>query len=174
MRAVAGSRQQMQIMYGIGGERRLPEWEATWLPSSKRQVRCGSEMPLLRSSSSTCLARWPMRCSRRAFKVCRPARSRAIGAVLLEYLEDNWGQPDEGIWEVPGPRQHFTHSKVMAWVAFDRAVKAVQQLGVDGPVERSIALRDHSHDEICRKAFDPARTALSRPTDRRRWTRACC
>jgi hypothetical protein len=84
------------------------------------------------------------------------ARSRAIGAALLEYLESNWNQPDEGIWEVRGPRQHFTHSKVMAWVAFDRAVKAVQQLGVEGPVERWIALRDRIHDEVCRNAFDPA------------------
>ena len=61
------------------------------------------------------------------------ARSRAIGATMLEYLERNWDQPDEGIWEVRGPRQHFTHSKVMAWVAFDRAVKAVQSLGWKGP-----------------------------------------
>ena len=72
---------------------------------------------------------------------------------MLEYLESNWDQPDEGIWEVRGPRQHFTHSKVMAWVAFDRAVKAVQQLGVEGPVERWTALRDRIHDEVCRNAL---------------------
>ena len=71
-------------------------------------------------------------------------------------LERNWDQPHEGIWEVRGPRQHFTHSKVMAWVAFDRSVKAVQQLGVEGPVERWTALRDRIHDEVCRNAFDPA------------------
>jgi GH15 family glucan-1,4-alpha-glucosidase len=83
------------------------------------------------------------------------ARSRAIGLALLDHLETTWTQPDEGIWEVRGPRQHFTHSKVMAWVTFDRAVKAVQQLGIDGPVDRSAAIRDQIHEDVCRKAFDP-------------------
>ena len=76
--------------------------------------------------------------------------------AMLDFLERSWKQPDEGIWEVRGPRRHFAHSKVMAWVAFDRAVKAVEQLGIDGPVERWTALRDRIHHEVCRDAFDPA------------------
>jgi GH15 family glucan-1,4-alpha-glucosidase len=83
-------------------------------------------------------------------------RSRAIGGAMMDYLASNWNQPDEGIWEVRGPRQHFTHSKVMAWVAFDRAVKAVQQLGTEGPVERWTALRDRIHEDVCHNAFNPA------------------
>jgi GH15 family glucan-1,4-alpha-glucosidase len=74
---------------------------------------------------------------------------------LLEHLESAWTEPDEGIWEVRGPRQHFTHSKVMAWVAFDRAVKAVECSGLDGPVERWRALREHVHEDVCRRAWNP-------------------
>jgi GH15 family glucan-1,4-alpha-glucosidase len=157
MRAVAGSPEQMQIMYGIGGERRLPEWEATWLPGfdAASPVRIGNAAASqlqLDVFGEVADAMFQARLQ----GMPTNARSRAIGAALLEYLESNWNQPDEGIWEVRGPRQHFTHSKVMAWVAFDRAVKAVQQLGVEGPVERWIALRDRIHDEVCRNAFDPA------------------
>jgi GH15 family glucan-1,4-alpha-glucosidase len=156
MRAVAGSPEQMQIMYGIGGERRLPEWEATWLPGfeAASPVRIGNaaasqlQLDVLGEVADAMF-------QARLQGMPTNARSRAIGAALLDYLEGNWNQPDEGIWEVRGPRQHFTHSKVMAWVAFDRAAKAVQQLGVEGPAERWAALRNRIHDEICRKAFDP-------------------
>jgi GH15 family glucan-1,4-alpha-glucosidase len=156
MRAVAGDPEQIQIMYGIGGERRLPEWEATWLPGfeTASPVRIGNaaasqlQLDVFGEVADAMF-------QARIHGMPASPRSGAIGRALMEYLEGNWDQPDEGIWEIRGPRQHFTHSKVMAWVAFDRAVKAVQQLGVDGPVERWASLRDRIHDEVCRKAFDP-------------------
>jgi GH15 family glucan-1,4-alpha-glucosidase len=156
MRAVAGSPEQLQIMYGIAGERRLPEWEATWLPGfeTAHPVRIGNA-----AASQFQLDVYgevvDAMFQARLHGMPASTRSRAIGGALMDYLESNWDQPDEGIWEVRGPRQHFTHSKVMAWVAFDRAVKAVQQLDVEGPVERWAALRDRIHAEICRNAFDP-------------------
>src|SRR6059036_1060310 len=80
--------------------------------------------------------------------------------ALMDYLESKWREPDEGIWEVRGPRRHFTHSKVMAWVAFDRAVKAVEQFGLTGPAERWRRLRDEVHAEVCRAGFDAARNTF--------------
>src|SRR4029078_337361 len=79
---------------------------------------------------------------------------------LIEHLESVWHEPDEGLWEVRGPRRQFTHSKVMAWVAFDRAVKSVEQFGFEGPVERWRNLRDHIHDEVCRKGYSAKRRAF--------------
>ena len=75
---------------------------------------------------------------------------------MLEHLETAWREPDDGIWEVRGPRRHFTHSKVMAWVAMDRAVKAVEQHGRPGPVDRWRALREEIHQQVCREAYDPS------------------
>ena len=84
----------------------------------------------------------------------RPPRPGDCSSRLLDFLEQHWDGPDEGIWEVRGPRRHFTHSKVMAWVAFDRAVKAVEAFGLDGPVDRWRDLRDEIHAEVCAKGFD--------------------
>lgn len=155
LRAVAGSPEQIQIMYGIAGERRLPEWEARWLPGfeAASPVRIGNAAASqlqLDVFGEVVDAMFQARLQ----GMPASSRSRAIGGALMDYLEQHWTQPDEGIWEVRGPRQHFTHSKVMAWVAFDRAVKAVQQLGIDGPLERWAALRDRIHDEVCRNAFN--------------------
>ena len=77
-----------------------------------------------------------------------------VSRAILDLLESEWDKPDEGIWEVRGPKRHFTHSKVMAWVAFDRAVKAVEEFGMDGPVDRWRKLRDAIHDEVCRSGFN--------------------
>ena len=79
----------------------------------------------------------------------------------MEFLESNWKEPDEGIWEVRGPRRHFTHSKVMAWVAFDRAVGACERLGLDGPVARWRSIRDAIHAEVCREGYDAHRGAFT-------------
>jgi len=78
----------------------------------------------------------------------------ALQKKLLGYLETGWRQPDEGIWEIRGPRRHFTHSKVMCWVAFDRAVRAVEEQGLDGPVDRWRHIRSEIHDEVCRRGYD--------------------
>ena len=80
--------------------------------------------------------------------------------VLLDFLEGNWQQPDNGIWEVRGGQRHFTHSKVMAWVAFDRAVKAVERFGLDGPAERWRALRRTVHDEVCTRGYNERKKAF--------------
>ena len=79
----------------------------------------------------------------------------------MEFLEGEWREPDEGIWEVRGPRRHFTHSKVMAWVAADRAVKAVEQFGLDGPIDQWRALRTEIHDEVCDQGFDAVRNTFT-------------
>ena len=153
LRAVAGSPAQMNIMYGLGGERRLTELELDWLPGyeGSRPVRIGN-------------GAWDQHQLDIYGEVmdmlhqCRKAGLLDDGwrveRALLGLLESNWREPDEGIWEVRGPRRHFTHSKMMAWVAFDRAVKAVEQFGLDGPVDRWRALRDEVHEQVCREGFD--------------------
>src|SRR5581483_5467722 len=83
-----------------------------------------------------------------------------MGQNILEFLESAWHRPDEGIWEVRGGQRHFTHSKVMAWVAFDRAVKAVEQFGYEGPADRWRAQRDAIHEEVCRLGFDPGKNSF--------------
>jgi GH15 family glucan-1,4-alpha-glucosidase len=161
LRAVAGMPSQLQIMYGIRGERRLPEQELAWLPGyeGSTPVRIGNGavrqfqldvfgelMDALYQGSRAGLApgedAWRMERS------------------LVAYLETVWEHPDEGIWEVRGPRRQFTHSKVMAWVAFDRAVRLIEQFGLDGPVDRWRALRDAVHNQVCREGFDPERGAF--------------
>jgi GH15 family glucan-1,4-alpha-glucosidase len=92
-----------------------------------------------------------------------PSRPTAwhVQRVLLDFLESGWREPDEGIWEVRGPRRHFTHSKVMAWVALDRAVKAVEQFGLEGPVDRWRGLREEIHAEVCREGYDADRKTFT-------------
>lgn len=153
-RAVAGSPDQIQIMYGVGGERRLTEWEVPWLPGyeSSRPVRIGNDAAhqlqldifgeIFDAFYQTHLQGLPP-----------VQRGPAIGQAVLEHLGGIWDRPDEGIWEVRGPPQHFTHSKVMAWVAFDRAVKISERLGL-GWAERWRGVADTIHADICEKAFD--------------------
>ena len=158
VRAVAGDPAQLQIMYGVEGERRLPELELDWLSGyeGSRPVRVGNAAvdqlqldvygEVMDVLHLACLSGCDL--DTHAWEVQR---------AFLDFLESAWQAPDEGIWEVRGPRRHFTHSKVMAWVAFDRAVKAVEQLGRPGPSARWRRLREAIHDEVCREAFDPER-----------------
>jgi GH15 family glucan-1,4-alpha-glucosidase len=161
LRAVAGKASQIQIMYGVAGERRLTELELDWLPgyegaapvrignAAYRQVQLdifGEVMDALHVARREGLPP-----DENAWRVQRE---------LLEHLETVWDKPDEGIWEVRGPRRHFTHSKVMAWVALDRAVKGVEHLELDGPVDRWRRLRDAIHAEVCREGYDPARNTF--------------
>jgi GH15 family glucan-1,4-alpha-glucosidase len=155
MRAVAGSPDDLQIMYGVAGERRLTELELPWLPGYQgaRPVRIGNQAASQRQLDvfgEIADALYQAR----THGLASMARSAAILRAFLERLERIWREPDEGMWEVRGPRQHFTHSKVMAWVAFDRAVKSVLELGLEGPVERWQKVRDEIHADICRQAFD--------------------
>jgi GH15 family glucan-1,4-alpha-glucosidase len=155
LRALAGSPDQVQIMYGLRGERSLVESTVDWLPGyeNSRPVRIGnaaSEQVQLdiygEMLDSFFQAQQSMRHhSEDDFRVL---------VLLLEHLETIWKNPDHGIWEIRGKPQHFTYSKMMAWVAFDRAVLLAEKLKYDAPVEKWKALRDAIHQEICAKAFD--------------------
>jgi GH15 family glucan-1,4-alpha-glucosidase len=142
-------------MYGLGGERRLIEWEVPWLPgfNGARPVRVGN----------AAAAQLQLDVYGEIADAIFQARLHGLPAVAwattirrahFDHLETIWREPDEGIWEVRGPRQHFTHSKVMVWVAFDRAVKSVEQLGEEGPIDRWRMLRDQIHADVCRNGFD--------------------
>ncbi len=156
LRAVAGKGSELHIMYGVAGERRLPETELPWLPGyeNSRPVRVGNgaydqfQLDVF-GETLDCLH------LARRYGLTAAADDWRIERELLGRLEQVWQEPDEGIWEVRGPRRHFTHSKVMAWVAFDRAVKDVERFGLDGPAGRWRKLRDDLHAEICDRAFDP-------------------
>jgi GH15 family glucan-1,4-alpha-glucosidase len=162
LRAVAGEPEDLQIMYGAAGERRLTEWEVPWLPGyeGSAPVRIGnaaSEQYQLDVYGEVADALYQ---SRRSAVTGREEPAWDLSVALLDFLEGGWRQPDDGIWEVRGPRQHFTHSKVMAWVAFDRAVRVVKEYG--GPDDQSeaarwSAIRDEIHAEVCTKAYDADR-----------------
>jgi GH15 family glucan-1,4-alpha-glucosidase len=158
LRAMAGDPPALQIMYGPAGEARLPELELPWLPGyeASRPVRTGN----------AAIEQFQLDVYGEVMDALHRARELdiephpsawALQQALLEFLEERWREPDEGIWEVRGPRRHFTHSKVLAWVAIDRAVKGVEQFGLEGPVERWRRLRAEIHQEVCQRAYDPDR-----------------
>jgi GH15 family glucan-1,4-alpha-glucosidase len=157
LRAAAGSPSQVQIMYGLAGERMLREWEVPWLPGyeGSAPVRIGNAaaaqlqldvygevMDALYQAHLAGLAE-----SRDAW---------ALQVALATHVGTIWTSPDHGIWEVRGPVQHFTYSKVMAWVAIDRAVKSVEHFGLEGPVDEWRTLRQRIHDDVCANAWNPA------------------
>ena len=155
LRAVAGDPASLQIMYGPAGERRLDEQELPWLPGyeGSRPVRIGNG-----ASSQLQLDVWgevldALYSGRRA-GLAASHDAWQLERALLDHLEGAWKDPDEGIWEVRGPRRQFTHSKVMAWVAFDRAVRSVESFGLDGPADRWRALRDEVHADVCANGVD--------------------
>jgi GH15 family glucan-1,4-alpha-glucosidase len=158
LRAVAGDPARLQIMYGPAGERRLTELELPHLPGHRgsRPVRVGNAASTQFQLDVFGEVADALHETRRV-GIPPDEESWELELELLDYLESAWRRPDEGIWEVRGPRRHFTHSKVMAWVAFDRAVQAVTAFGRPGPVERWAALRDEVHAEVCREGFDAER-----------------
>jgi GH15 family glucan-1,4-alpha-glucosidase len=160
LRAAAGRPEDLQVLYGLHGERRIPESTLDWLPGYRgsRPVRVGNAaaaqvqldvygelLDVLHLARRTDSPRpdepdpWPLQ------------------VALLGFLEGAWSQPDRSLWEVRGPERHFTFSKVMSWVAFDRAAKAVERHGLPGPGDRWRRLADTIHAEICREAYDPER-----------------
>jgi GH15 family glucan-1,4-alpha-glucosidase len=160
-RAIAGDPADVQIMYGVAGERRLAEWQAEWLPGYEQSapVRIGNAAVNQRQLDvygevvdALCLA------ARSGSPADRHAWS--LQRALLDFLEKHWTEPDEGLWEVRGPRRHFVHSKLMAWVGFDRAAEAAAG-GMPGPAVRWRQLRDHIHREVIEKGYDPARGAFT-------------
>jgi GH15 family glucan-1,4-alpha-glucosidase len=161
LRAVAGQPRQMQILYGVAGERRITEQELDWLAGyqGSRPVRVGN----------AAVNQFQLDVYGEVMDALYLGRHIGLEMdetawdfqrALLEFLESNWREPDEGIWEIRGPRRHFTHSKVMAWVALDRAIKAVELLGHDGPVDRWRGMRRELHDEVCREGYDSQRDAF--------------
>jgi GH15 family glucan-1,4-alpha-glucosidase len=161
LRAVAGKASQLQIMYGLAGERRLPELELDWLPGyeGSRPVRIGNgahgqfQLDVFGEVADVLHL-----CRRKGLQPTRDGWR--LEQALLECLESRWEEPDDGIWEVRGPRRHFTHSKMMAWVALDRAVKDAERYGLDAPLDRWRALRDRIHAEVCARGYDAGRGAF--------------
>ena len=166
LRAVAGDPSQLQIMYGVAGERRLPEIELDWLPgyegsapvrigngaASQRQLDVyGEVMDALHQARLTGIA--------------PEEESWVVQRALLDWLEGGWRETDHGLWEVRGPARHFVHSKVMCWVAFDRAVRGVERLGLDGPVDRWRLIRDQIHREVCARGWDDERQTFTQSYD---------
>jgi GH15 family glucan-1,4-alpha-glucosidase len=163
LRAIAGSPGRVQILYGVAGERRALELELPWLAGyeGSRPVRVGNgavgqhQLDVYGEVMDTL---WLAR----EFGLPPTEDSWRMQRGLINWLESNWRDPDEGIWEVRGPQRNFTHSKVLAWVAADRAVRTVEQDDdADGPAERYRALRDEIHAEVCRKGYDADRNTFT-------------
>jgi GH15 family glucan-1,4-alpha-glucosidase len=151
-----GQPSQIQIMYGIAGERRLPEVEAGWLPGygGSRPVRIGNAAyEQLQLDVFGELMDAMHQAHRHGLPM--PDADWALRRALVAHLETVWREPDEGIWESRNGRQCFTYSKVMAWAALDRAVRGVEASGLEGPLERWRALRQEIHEEVCGRAYDP-------------------
>lgn len=161
LRAIAGHPDELQTMYGIAGERRLTEFELPWLSGYEGSgpVRVGNAAH----------SQFQLNVFGEIMDVFHVARRHSarpgedawrMQQLLMDFVEAHWREPDEGIWEVRGPRCHFTHSKVMAWVAADRAVKAVAELGLKGPLERWHTPRDAIHANVCRHGFNSEHKAF--------------
>ncbi|WP_459617125.1 glycoside hydrolase family 15 protein [Bordetella sp. 2513F-2] len=161
LRAVAGHPNQLHIMYGIAGERWLPELEVDWLPGyeGSRPVRVGNgasgqmQLDVYGEVVETLHAA-------RAADLAPLAEAWRLQNVLLKPLETLWREQDHGLWEVRGPKRSFTHSRLMCWVAFDRAIKSCERFGLEGPVERWSRVRDEIRDDICTHGYDAARNTF--------------
>jgi GH15 family glucan-1,4-alpha-glucosidase len=162
LRAIAGRASELQILYGIQGERRLNEVELPWLTGYEKStpVRVGNAAAAqfqldVYGEVLDCL--YQARCA----GIAPEEASWRMEIQLLEFLESKWMEPDEGIWEVRGGRRQFTHSKVMAWVAADRAVKSIEAFHLEGDARRWKALRQTIHDEVCRKGYNASRDSFT-------------
>jgi GH15 family glucan-1,4-alpha-glucosidase len=155
LRAAAGAPAQLQIMYGLAGERRLTEFEVTWLPGyeGSRPVRVGNAAHEQLQLDVFGEVMDVFHQARRAGLESRP-EEWAFQRAVLEDLAKIWREPDEGLWEVRGGPRHFTHSKVMAWVAFDRAIRGSELFKLEGPIDKWRAIRQSIHDDVCTNGFD--------------------
>ncbi|WP_310721277.1 glycoside hydrolase family 15 protein [Streptomyces lydicus] len=159
LRAVAGAPEDLQIMYGLAGERRLPEAELPWLAgySGSTPVRIGNAAVEQRQLDVYGEVIDSFHIARAAGLPAEP-HAWSIQRAVVDYLETTWRDPDEGLWEIRGPRRHFVHSKVMAWVAADRAVRALEaNPKLSGDIDRWRAMRDEVHREVCERGYDPER-----------------
>ncbi len=155
LRAVAGEPSQHQIMYGIGGERRLLEWEVSWLSGyeNSRPVRVGNAASTQRQLDVYGAVADAVHHARKS-SMDPSEQGVAIQKRWMKYIEKIWMLPDEGIWEVRGGQQQFTHSKVMAWVAVDRSIRDFERLGVAAPLDKWRALRSRIHEDVCQHGFN--------------------
>lgn len=161
LRAVAGDPSKTQIMYGLAGERRLDEYEVPWLAGYEgaKPVRVGNAAHAqfqLDVYGEVCDAL--LHATRVGLKP--EADGWNLQRALVQHVECAWDKPDEGIWEVRGPRQHFTHSKIMAWVAFDRSIRSAERCGLNGPLDKWRAIRQEIHDRVCKEGFDKSRNTF--------------
>jgi GH15 family glucan-1,4-alpha-glucosidase len=161
LRAVAGSPTRIQIMYGLAGERRLHEWEVDWLPGyeGSQPVRVGNAAARQMQLDVYGELMDALHQARHG-GIVGGETGWALQKALITHLETVWQQPDEGIWEVRGGRRHFTHSKVMAWVAVDRVLRTAEEFGLPGPLAEWRALRDTIHREVCQQGFNTERGAF--------------
>ena len=155
LRAVAGSPEQLQIMYGLAGERRLSEWTVPWLSgyADSQPVRIGNAAHgqlQLDVYGEVIDALYQARCG----GIAESEHAWALEKALIEHLETVWREPDSGIWEVRSERRHFTYSKIMAWVAFDRGVRSIERFSLDGPLQRWRAVREQVHADVCANGYD--------------------
>ncbi|WP_330451938.1 MULTISPECIES: glycoside hydrolase family 15 protein [unclassified Streptomyces] len=163
LRAVAGDPADLQIMYGLAGERRLPESELPWLRGyeSSAPVRIGNAAVRQRQLDVYGEVIDSLRLARDAGLDDKP-HAWSLQLSLLGFLESTWREPDEGLWEIRGQRRHFVHSKVMAWVAADRAVRSLEDdPTLAGDADRWRAMRDAVHREVCEKGYDPVRNTFT-------------
>lgn len=156
LRAVGGAPSQVQILYGLGGEHRAPEMTLPWLCgyANSQPVRIGNvaaEQLQLDIYGEVLDSLYQSRVR----GLVSDEQDWPLQVEFLAHLEEVWEQPDEGIWKTRGGRRQFTYSKIMAWVAFDRAVKTIEQFGVDGPLDHWREVRQAIHDDVCAKGFDP-------------------
>jgi GH15 family glucan-1,4-alpha-glucosidase len=160
-RSIAGNADEVQIMYGVAGERLLIEWQVGWLPGymGAKPVRVGNaaSQQLQLDIYGEIMAALHLS---RAGGLATPESAWSLQVNMLEHLEKIWQEPDEGIWEVRGGRQQFVQSKVMVWVAFDRAIKDIETYGLPGPVERWRAVRDAVHADVCSKGFNSEKNSF--------------
>jgi GH15 family glucan-1,4-alpha-glucosidase len=166
LRAVAGRPEQAQIMYGIAGERRLVEWEVPWLPGFRNSgpVRIGNSAHNQLQLDVYGEVMDALHQARRG-GIGQSDDGWAVQIAFLKHLETAWTEADESIWEVRSGRRHFTYSKVMAWVAFDRAIKSAEEYRLDGPLDRWRTLRMEIHADVCRKGFDPQQQSFVQSYD---------
>lgn len=158
IRAVAGSPAQLQIVYGASGERRLTEWEVSWLAGyeGSRPVRIGNAAHMQLQLDVYGELMDALYQSRRG-GLLENERAWAIECALLDHLAKIWTRPDQGIWESRGKSRHFTYSKIMTWVAFDRGIKSAEEFGMMGPVAKWKDLRDAIHRDVCQNGYDAHR-----------------
>jgi len=162
LRAVAGDPENLQIMYGIAGERELTEATLDWLPgyegSTPVRIGNGAAAQLQLDVYGEVVEALHLG---HMTGLVRNDHAHVLQLRLISYLEQHWRQPDEGIWEVRGPRRHFVHSKVMAWVAVDRTIRMIEETPHEGPLDRWRELRDAIHEDVCERGYDPERNTFT-------------